>query len=36
MPKYLFFLILGLTALLVLMVMKRLRGTGDANAETMP
>ncbi len=36
MPKYLFFLILGLTALLVLLVMKRLRGAGDANVETTP
>ena len=36
MPKYLFFLILGLTALLVLLVMKRLRGSGDPVAEKMP
>ena len=35
-PKYLFFLILGLTALLVLLVMKRLRTSGDPEAEEMP
>lgn len=34
-PKYLFFLILGLTALLVLLVMKRLRQAG-ADAEEVP
>jgi len=32
-PKYLFFLILGLTAVLVLMVMKRLRQGGGADSE---
>ena len=34
-PKYLFFLILGLTALLVLLVMKRLRTSGNPEAEEM-
>ena len=28
MPKYLFFLLLGLVAILVLLVMRRLRGLG--------
>ena len=35
-PKYLFFLILGLTAVLVLLMMKRLRRAGGAQAEKMP
>ena len=35
-PKYLFFLILGLTAVLVLLAMKRLRRSGGARAEKMP
>ena len=35
-PKYLFFLVLGLTALLVLLVMKRLRRSGDSDAEELP
>ena len=35
-PKYLFFLILGLTALLVLLVMKRLRRNGEADTEDLP
>jgi uncharacterized membrane protein len=34
MPKYLFFLILGLTAVLVLLVLRRLRRTGSPTAET--
>ena len=29
MPKYLFFLVLGLTAVLFMVVMRRLRATGD-------
>ena len=35
-PKYLFFLVLGLTALLVLLVMKRLRRCGDSDPEELP
>lgn len=35
-PKYLFFLILGLTAVLVLLVMKRLRRPVGAEAEELP
>ncbi|MFB0936831.1 MAG: DUF2157 domain-containing protein [Propionivibrio sp.] len=35
-PKYLFFLVLGLTALLVLLIMKRLRRSGDPDMEEMP
>jgi uncharacterized membrane protein len=33
MPKYLFFLILGLTAVLCLLILRRLRGLGKARAE---
>ena len=35
-PKYLFFLVLGLTAVLVLLVMKRLRRSGDSEVEEIP
>ena len=35
-PKYLFFLILGLTAVLVLLVMKRLRRSGREETEAAP
>ncbi len=34
MPKYLFFLVLGLTAVLFLLVLKRLRGTGRRKGNT--
>lgn len=36
MPKYLFFLVLGLAAILILLVLKRLRGIGRAAAEAAP
>lgn len=36
MPKYLFFLVLGLAAILILLVLKRLRGIGRATAEGAP
>lgn len=36
MPKYLFFLVLGLTAVLCLLILRRLRGLGEARAEAAP
>jgi uncharacterized membrane protein len=36
MPKYLFFLVLGLTAVLFLLVLKRLRGLSQPAAEAVP